>query len=57
VTGGPPRAPGQGGLIADDLGSEHPALASPADSRFLRIRPDRDGTTGFFIARFRRPAV
>lgn len=42
-------------LAADDLGSEHPGLASAIDPRFLQIRPDRDGTTGFFIARFRRP--
>jgi 16S rRNA (cytosine967-C5)-methyltransferase len=39
---------------ADDLGTEHPALASPADSRFLETRPDRDRTAGFFIARLRR---
>lgn len=42
-------------LAADDLGREHPELASARDPRFLQIRPDRDGTTGFFIARFRRP--
>lgn len=42
------------GLVADDLGAEFPDLASDRDSRFLQIRPDRDGTTGFFIARLRR---
>ena len=45
------RAPG---LAADDLGAEHPRLASRSDRRFLQLRPDRDRTTGFFIARFRR---
>jgi 16S rRNA (cytosine967-C5)-methyltransferase len=41
-------------LAADDLGGQHPALASPHDSRFLQTRPDRDRTDGFFIARLRR---
>ncbi|HEX2467843.1 MAG TPA: transcription antitermination factor NusB [Solirubrobacterales bacterium] len=36
---------------ADDLGAEHPELASDRDGRFLQLRPDRDGTDGFFIAR------
>jgi 16S rRNA (cytosine967-C5)-methyltransferase len=40
-------------LRADDLGASSPALADPADSRFLQTRPDRDGTDGFFIARLR----
>ena len=43
-----------GSLEADDLGSEHPGLASTHDPRFLQTRPDRDGTAGFFIARLRR---
>jgi 16S rRNA (cytosine967-C5)-methyltransferase len=42
------------GLRADELGAEFPALASARDPRFLQIRPDRDATTGFFIARLRR---
>lgn len=42
------------GLIADDLGRAHPALACTHDPRFLELRPDRDGTDGFFIARLRR---
>jgi 16S rRNA (cytosine967-C5)-methyltransferase len=49
---------GEGDLPAlecDDLGALAPGLASPSDSRFLQIRPDRDRTTGFFIARLRRP--
>jgi 16S rRNA (cytosine967-C5)-methyltransferase len=41
------------GVVADDLGREHPRLVARADRRFLQLRPDRDGTTGFFIARFR----
>lgn len=42
-------------LEADDLGGEHPELAA-SDSRFLQTRPDRDGTSGFFIARLKRRA-
>jgi 16S rRNA (cytosine967-C5)-methyltransferase len=42
---------------ADDLGAGEPRLASRADSRFLQLLPQRDATTGFFIARFRRAAV
>ena len=42
------------GLAADDLGERSPSLASPLDSRFLQVRPDRDRTTGFFIARLKR---
>lgn len=41
-------------LAADDLGAANPALASPHDRRFLQLRPDRDRTSGFFIARMRR---
>lgn len=41
------------GLSIDDLGRLSPGLADPSDSRFLQILPDRDRTTGFFIARFR----
>ena len=41
------------GLAIDDLGRISPGLADPSDSRFLQILPDRDRTTGFFIARFR----
>ena len=42
------------GLVADDLGERAPALASSLDPRFLQLRPDRDCTTGFFIARLKR---
>ena len=41
-------------LVADDLGAAHPELASTHDRRFLQIRPDRDGSDGFFVARLRR---
>ena len=41
-------------LLAEELGAAYPALASRRDRRFLQIRPDRDRTTGFFLARCRR---
>ena len=41
-------------LELDDLGAPAPGLASPIEPRCLQVRPDRDGTTGFFIARLRR---
>jgi 16S rRNA (cytosine967-C5)-methyltransferase len=41
-------------LVAEDLGARAPAVASPHDSRFLQLLPDRDRTTGFFIARLKR---
>jgi 16S rRNA (cytosine967-C5)-methyltransferase len=43
------------GLTIDDLGARAPHLADPHDSRFLQLMPDRDHTTGFFIARFTQP--
>ncbi len=42
------------GFTVDDLGALAPGLASPADDRCLQVRPDRDGTTGFFICRLKR---
>lgn len=42
------------GFEIDDLGRLSPGVADQADPRFLQLLPDRDGTTGFFIARFRR---
>jgi 16S rRNA (cytosine967-C5)-methyltransferase len=42
------------GVEADDLGAEHPRLASRTDKRSLQLLPQRDRTTGFFCARFRR---
>ena len=41
-------------LELDDLGARAPELASPAEPRCLQLRPDRDRTTGFFIARLLR---
>jgi 16S rRNA (cytosine967-C5)-methyltransferase len=41
-------------LAVDDLGASAPGLASPLDHRCLQLRPDRDGTTGFFICRLQR---
>jgi 16S rRNA (cytosine967-C5)-methyltransferase len=41
-------------LRLDDLGSLAPELAAPAEPRCLQLRPDRDRTTGFFIARLFR---
>ena len=38
----------------EDLGERAPGLASAVDPRFLQLRPDRDCTTGFFIARLKR---
>jgi 16S rRNA (cytosine967-C5)-methyltransferase len=43
-------------LELEDLGARAPGLASPAEPRCLQLRPDRDRTTGFFIARLIRPA-
>ncbi|MFN8216931.1 MAG: transcription antitermination factor NusB [Solirubrobacterales bacterium] len=51
------EAAGSGGvppLVLEDLGALAPSLASPHDSRCLQLRPDRDRTTGFFIARLKR---
>lgn len=39
---------------AVDLGRTSPDLAYGRDSRFLQVRPDRDHTDGFFIARLER---
>jgi len=43
-------------LQLDDLGARAPELATPAERRCLQLRPDRDRTTGFFIARMTRTA-
>jgi 16S rRNA (cytosine967-C5)-methyltransferase len=45
---------GAGRVEATDLGRGSPGLASPREPRFLQIRPDRDRTDGFFIARLER---
>ena len=41
-------------VTVDDLGAEYPEFAAAAESRFLTFRPDRDRTTGFFVARLKR---
>ena len=41
-------------LRLENLGALAPALASTVEPRCLQLRPDRDGTTGFFIARLKR---
>jgi 16S rRNA (cytosine967-C5)-methyltransferase len=41
-------------LELDDLGALAPALTAGAEPRALQLRPDRDRTTGFFIARLSR---
>jgi 16S rRNA (cytosine967-C5)-methyltransferase len=41
-------------VSVEDLGSRFPGPADPLDSRFLTFRPDRDRTTGFFVARLTR---
>jgi 16S rRNA (cytosine967-C5)-methyltransferase len=41
-------------LELDDLGVRVSQLLSPAEPRCLQLRPDRDRTTGFFIARLTR---
>ncbi|HET7455765.1 MAG TPA: 16S rRNA (cytosine(967)-C(5))-methyltransferase RsmB [Solirubrobacterales bacterium] len=41
-------------LKLDDLGAPAPESAAPAEPRCLQLRPDRDRTTGFFIARLIR---
>jgi 16S rRNA (cytosine967-C5)-methyltransferase len=41
-------------LRIEDLGARAPGLASAHDPRCLQLRPDRDRTTGFFIAWLKR---
>jgi 16S rRNA (cytosine967-C5)-methyltransferase len=43
------------GLDVDGLGDEWPQYAHPKRPEFLLTRPDRDNTSGFFIARLRAP--
>ena len=45
------------GLRADPLGERYPDVASERDPRFLQVRPDRDSSEGFFIARLHREAA
>ena len=48
-------APDYAEVVIDDQGAPHRSLASRLDRRFLQLLPNRDRTTGFFVARFRRP--
>jgi 16S rRNA (cytosine967-C5)-methyltransferase len=41
-------------LELEDLGARAPGLASALEPRCLQLRPDRDRTTGFFLARLSR---
>jgi 16S rRNA (cytosine967-C5)-methyltransferase len=43
------------GLPADDLGADHPEFRHPRRREFLLTLPHVHGTSGFFIARLRRP--
>jgi 16S rRNA (cytosine967-C5)-methyltransferase len=43
------------GLEVEALGEEWPQYAHPKRPEFLLTRPDRDNTSGFFIARLRAP--
>jgi 16S rRNA (cytosine967-C5)-methyltransferase len=43
------------GLDADALGGEWPQYAHPSRPEFLLTLPHRDHTSGFFIARLRKP--
>ena len=44
------------GLAVEPLGEEWPQYAHPRRPEFLLTRPDRDNTSGFFIARLRNIA-
>jgi 16S rRNA (cytosine967-C5)-methyltransferase len=43
------------GLEPDDLGAEWPRFRHPRRPELLLTLPHRDGTSGFFVARLRRP--
>jgi 16S rRNA (cytosine967-C5)-methyltransferase len=43
------------GLEPDDLGAEWPRFRHPSRPELLLTLPHRDGTSGFFVARLRRP--
>jgi 16S rRNA (cytosine967-C5)-methyltransferase len=43
------------GLAPDDLGAEWPRFRHPRRPELLLTLPHRDGTSGFFVARLRRP--
>jgi 16S rRNA (cytosine967-C5)-methyltransferase len=41
-------------FVPDPLGPRHPDYGAAAQGPYLQLRPDRDGTDGFFIARLVR---
>jgi 16S rRNA C967 or C1407 C5-methylase (RsmB/RsmF family) len=43
------------GLEPDDLGADWPRFRHPSRPEFLLTLPHRHGTSGFFVARVRRP--
>ncbi len=43
------------GLVPDDLGADWPRFRHPSRPEFLLTLPHRHGTSGFFVARVRRP--
>ncbi len=45
----------ESGLEIERLGAEWPQYAHPKRPEFLLTLPHRDRTSGFFIARLRRP--
>jgi 16S rRNA (cytosine967-C5)-methyltransferase len=45
------------GLEAENLGAEWPQFRHPRRAEFLLTLPHRDRTSGFFIARLRRPSA
>jgi len=45
---------GAGGWALDDLGESWPGMAHPAAGGCLLVLPPQNGSTGFFVARFRR---
>ena len=45
------------GLEVEDLGAEWPDYRHPKRPEFLLTTPHRHGTSGFFIARLRVPAL
>jgi 16S rRNA (cytosine967-C5)-methyltransferase len=46
----------EGGWAAEDLGAAWPGLAHPESGGFLLLLSPAAGSTGFFVARLRRPA-
>jgi len=51
VVGAARQAEADSGLEIEPLGLDWPQYAHPKRPEFLLTRPDRDNTSGFFIAR------